>query len=49
MVPRSCDFTPWALFLGDSVKDRGYADYAQTLDQLKANIRDAIVKIFPKM
>ena len=32
-----------------TVKDRVYADNPQTLDQLKANICDAIVEILPEI
>ena len=52
MMPRnarSCDSTPLHFFLWGYVKPRVYADNLQTLDQLKANIRDVIVGILPEL
>ena len=40
--PRSCDLTPLAYYLWGAVKDKCYADKPETIDTLKANIREAI-------
>lgn len=45
--PRSCDLTPLDYFLWGAVKDKCYADKPETIEHLKANIRDAIAEIQP--
>lgn len=44
---RSCDLTPMDYFLWGAVKDKCYADKPETIENLKANIRDAIAEIRP--
>ncbi|ERL94484.1 hypothetical protein D910_11761 [Dendroctonus ponderosae] len=46
---RSCDLTPLDFFLWGYEKDRVYADNPQTLEQLKANIREVTTEILPVM
>ena len=43
--PRSCDLTPLDYYLWGAVKDKCYADRAETIDALKDNIREAIIEI----
>ena len=43
--PRSLDLTPLDYYLWGAVKDNCYADKPETIDTLKDNIREAIVKI----
>ena len=43
--PRSCDLTPLDYYLWGNVKDKCYADKPETIDALKANIREAIGEI----
>ena len=40
--PRSCDLTPLDYYLWGAIKDKCYADKAETIDALKDNIREAI-------
>ena len=37
--PRSCDLTPLDYYLWSAVKDKCYADKAETIDALKDNIK----------
>ena len=43
--PQSCDLSPLAYYLCGAVKDKYYADKAETIDTLKGNIREAIGEI----
>ena len=43
--PRSCDLTPFDYYLWGAVKDKCCADYPETIEALKDNIRDAIGEI----
>ena len=45
--PRSCDLTKSNYYLCGAVKDKCYSDKPETIDPLKANIRDVIVEIRP--
>lgn len=47
--PRSCDLTPLDFFLWGYAKGRVYANNPQTLEQLKANIREVMAEIEPEM
>ena len=42
---RSCDLTPLDDYLWGAVNDKCYADKSETIDALKANIREAIGEI----
>ena len=43
--PRSYDLTPLDYYLWGAVKDKCYADKSETIDALKDNIPEAIVKM----
>ena len=43
--PRSSDLTPFDYFLCGAVKEKHYADKPETIEHLKANIRNAIAEI----
>ena len=43
--PRSCNLTPLEYFLWGAINEKCYDDKPETIEQLKANIRDAIDEI----
>ena len=43
--PQNCDLTPLDCYLWGAVKDKCYADKPETIDALKANIREVIGEI----
>ena len=42
--PRHCDLTPLDYYLWGAVKDKCYADKPETIDALKDNSRETIIK-----
>ena len=49
LPPRSCNWTPFDLFLWDYAKYRVYADKPLTLELLRTNIRPVVAGILPNM
>ena len=43
--PLSCDLTPLDYYLWGAIKDKCYADYPETIDALKYDIREAVAEI----